>query len=127
MKYILTLILTLLTALPTLAQGVKFTANAPLSVQEGARFNIKFVLENAEASTITTPEATGIQMLAGPQIANGSYTEMSGGRTVHTTSQTFTYTYQANKAGIAKIGRVTVEVGGKKHTSKPISIEILAR
>ena len=127
MKYILTLILSLLTALPTLAQGVKFTANAPLSVQEGARFNIKFVLENAEASTITTPEATGIQMLAGPQIANGSYTEMSNGRTVHTTSQTFTYTYQANKAGIAKIGRVTVEVSGKKYTSKPISIEILAQ
>lgn len=128
MKYILTIILALLTTLQSVSQNVKFTANAPLSVQEGARFNIKFVLENAEASTITTPDATGIQVLAGPQVANGSYTEMSSnGATIHTTSQTFTYTYQANKAGIAKVGVMTADVGSKKYQTQPLSIEVVAK
>ena len=127
MKYIITLLLTIVTSIPALSQAVTFTSAAPLSVEQGVLVRVEFTLVNAKAPKISRPVVTGADLLAGPTVYNGEFNLTLNGRTITTPTQTFTYVYVATKAGTVKVGALTVNANGKNYTSKPLTIEVYAK
>lgn len=126
MKRFLLYIVLLLTASFVRAADVRFEVNAPTIVGVGERFRIEFMLSNAQADKFTPPTFTGLNVLAGPTIATGTEMIIVNGAQSNNTYYTYTYVVQAQKAGKATVSSASVDVGGKKISTKSTVIEIAA-
>ena len=102
------------------ATAQKFTASAPNQVEVGQRFQITWSLD-ANGSSFTAPEITGLRVLGGPnqstsmQYVNGSMTQ----------SITFSYVVLAEKEGEFKIGPAKIKAGGNIITSNELKVKVL--
>ena len=104
---------------------VSFSVNAPRQVIQGNKFNITFVLRNAEGTGFKEPEVDGTTKLFGPTISSSYSSQWINGVSSSSTTQEYTLVYRADKAGKYNIGQAEVSVDGKKYTTKPFTLEIL--
>jgi hypothetical protein len=103
------------------AQQLQATVN-PGKPAVNQPFQVSFQLEGAQASRLQPPDFGRLQVLGGP--STFSNTQIVNGQV----SQSFSYSYtlRAAQPGTYPIGKASVEVGGKKIESQPISVEVVA-
>jgi hypothetical protein len=102
------------------AQNFKVSVSAN-PVTEGERFQIYFILENAQGSNFTPPNFKGFTVLSGP-FPSSNMQWVNG---VMTSSISYSYILQAAEPGKHTIGPATITAGGKKLQTNPIDITIL--
>lgn len=114
------LILLLLTGL-NICQAQDFTASLSQStVALGEQFQLSFTL-NSSGSRFQPPSLPDFHVLSGPnqstsmQFINGNVSQ----------SLTFSYILQAKGEGTFKIGPATIEAGGKKVQSNPLTVKVV--
>lgn len=121
---ILLILTAALTPLVTWA-AVSFTVQAPRQVSQGNKFNVTYVLNNAEGSGFSAPDISGATKLYGPALST-SYSSVSvNGRSSSSSSQEYTMIYKANKVGKYRIGGASIMVNGKRLTTSSFTIEIV--
>jgi len=103
-------------------QPVTFTASTDArQVVVGGYFEISFTLENAQGKDFRPPSFKDFKILSGPSqsISTSSY----NGKW----SRTLTYSYnlQPKKIGKFTVGSASINVAGKKYTTKPIQVEVV--
>lgn len=105
------------------AQGkVQFSARANAKkVVKGGTLEVTFTLENGDGSDFRSPSFKGFEVISGPStMVNKTFIN---GRL----SQSFTYAYRirATKIGQLTIGKATIKVGNKIHSTTPIKIKVV--
>ncbi len=123
-KILFTLILFFIGAGVALSQ-VSFSAHAPRQVIQGNKFNITYVLRNAEGSNFKEPNVQGATKLYGPSLSTSYSSEWVNGKSSSSSSQEYTILYRADKEGTYTIEAATIEADGKRYSTKPITIQIL--
>ena len=107
------------------AQQVSFTVSAPSQVVKGNKFNVEYELHNAEGTNFSNPNFDGFQVLYGPQKGSSSSTEINKGKSTRRYSQWYSYILKATKVGRYTIPSATIEVDGKRYSTKPVVVEVL--
>ena len=104
---------------------VSFTVQAPRQVNEGSKFNVTFVLKNAEGSGFVAPDIPGATKLYGPALSTSYNQTWVNGKSSSSSSQEYTMIYKATRQGRLHVGSASVEVGGKRMSTKPFTIDVL--
>lgn len=108
--------------------AVTFKVNAPTIVGAGEKFRIEFVVNDGQGSGFAEPRFQGVDLQAGPSIASGSSTIMSGGRMTTTARQMYTYVLQVlDGVSVIRVSGAAVTVSGRRYTTAPFTIEVRAR
>lgn len=110
----------------SLHAAVTFVAQAPARVVEGNKFNVTFVLSNAEGSGFTPPEIAGATKIFGPALSTSYSSSWVNGKSSHSSSQEYTMIYKATRTGRLAIGPASIDVNGHRMTTRPISVEVVA-
>jgi hypothetical protein len=120
------LILILLLVLPglLLAQDISFSAQAPKQVYLGQRFQLTFTI-NAEGSNFMSPEITNFDVLNGPMISSGQNIMNINGKLEYSSTSSYTFILEANKAGTFTIPQALITVKGKRYMSNTVTINVL--
>lgn len=118
------LLLTFVAILPVFSQ-VTVKVQSPSEVVEGDRFRIAYVVNTTDLSDFSVGEFQGATVLFGPMQSTSSSFSMVNGKTTSSSSVTFTYTLQADKAGTYKIPVATVVSDGKTYQSPSRTLTIL--
>lgn len=106
--------------------AVSFQVQAPHQVVEGNKFNIAFVLQNAEGQSFTPPEISWAKKLYGPALSTSYSSSWVNGKSSSSSSQEFTMIYKAEKPGKYTVGPASIVVNGNRLTTKSITIEVVA-
>ena len=114
----------LMTHMATVA-AVSFTVQAPRQVNEGSKFNITFVLKNAEGSGFVAPDIPGATKIYGPALSTSYSQSWVNGKSSSSSSQEYTMIYKATRQGRLSVGAASVDVGGRRMTTKPFTIDVL--
>lgn len=109
-----------------LAQNVRFTASSQPSVVVGNPFQLQYQL-NEKGENLRAPAFDGFRHMAGPTVSSSQQMSYVNGRVSKSVSYTYSYVLAAKKAGTYSIPAATVEVKGKKYTSNPVTIRVLAQ
>lgn len=123
------LIFTILFYLPgllVLAQEISFTSQAPKQVYLGQQFQLTFTV-NAEGSNFMSPEITNFDILNGPMVSSGQNIMNINGKLEYSSSMSFTFILEANKAGTFTIPQALITVKGKRYMSNTVSITVLSQ
>ena len=105
--------------------AASFTVKAPRQVIQGGKFSITYELSNASGSAFKSPNVGGCKLLYGPSVSQMSSFSSVNGKNTSSTSESYTMTYRAEKAGKYTIGAASINVGGKTYTTKPFTLEVL--
>lgn len=124
MKHILYIFI-LICASFAASASVSFTVQAPRQVNEGSKFNVTFVLKNAEGSGFVAPEIAGAQKIYGPALSTSYSQSWVNGKSSSSSSQEYTMIYKATKQGRLNVGAASVDVAGQRMTTKPFVIDVL--
>ncbi len=117
--HIVLLILGLFGAHQLLAQRFYASVN-PNPVEQGGRFTVKFVLENASGD-ISTPDLSDFIVIFGPsKSSNFSYYNGKSSRT-----ETVSFVLLAEREGTFTIGSAQANTGSKQLKSDPIKVEVV--
>ncbi|MCQ2287964.1 MAG: BatD family protein [Muribaculaceae bacterium] len=109
------------------AQAVSFTAHAPSKVEEGATFQIEFVLKNGEGQGFAPPSVSWAKLIYGPAVSESfSQSWSSSGGSSSSSSVGYTMTYRATSKGKFTVGPASITVGGKVLKSNSVSIEVIS-
>ena len=123
-RILLLLALIITMGMQAIAQ-VSFTADAPRQVIQGNKFNVKYILRNAEGSNFQEPQVEGAIKLYGPSVSTSSSYQWINGQGSKSSSEEYTILYRAEKAGTYTIPAATIEADGKRYSTKQLTIEIL--
>ena len=105
--------------------AISFSARVPRHVNEGNKFNVTFVLENAQGADFQPPaDPEGTTRLFGPSISHSTSISIVNGQRTDASSVEYTMIYKANRAGRITIGSASVMADGRKMTTKPVTIEV---
>ena len=107
------------------AAEVSFTVDYPRQVVQGNKFRITFALRNAEGTGFKAPEVGGCKLLYGPSKSSSYSQQWVNGVSSSSSSEEYTMVYRADNAGKYTVGAATVSVGGKQHSTRPFTIEVL--
>ena len=105
---------------------VSFTVQAPRQVNEGSKFNVTFVLKNAEGSGFVAPDIPGATKIYGPALSTSYSQSWVNGKSSSSSSQEYTMIYKATRQGRLNVGAASVDVGGKRMSTKPFTIDVLS-
>lgn len=105
------------------AAATTFTAHAPEKVTVGNPFSVVFVLENGSGSGLQVPTPSGLNRLYGPAVSQGYSSVTVNGRTTSSSTEEYTMTYMAKSPGTYHIGAASITVGGRRMTTRPITIK----
>ena len=106
------------------AQDVKFTASATKVVRVGERFNLSYAADQ-DISDLKLPQMEGFTVLGGPYTSSSSSIQIINGQMTKSSSYTYTYTLQANKAGEFIIPPATAKFKRKTCESNAVKIEVV--
>ena len=123
MKRIINIAILLLTVV--VAHATSFTVEAPRQVIEGNKFNVTFVLNNGEGSNFTPPEVSGAKLIYGPSVSHSYSSSWVNGKSSSSSSEEYTMMYKATGTGKCHIGAASIVVGGKRYTTKALTIDVL--
>lgn len=122
---ILFTLLTIYIGIGVVSAQVSFSAHAPRQVVQGNKFDVRFVLRNAEGSNFQEPKVDGATKIYGPALSTSYSQEWVNGKSSSSSSQEYSLLYRADKAGSYTIPVATIEVDGKRYSTKALTIEIL--
>lgn len=119
------LIILFLLAIPGLliAQDISFSAQAPRQVYIGQQFQLTFTI-NAEGSNFMAPEIVNFDVLNGPMISTGQNIMNINGKLEYSSSTSYTFILEANKAGTFTIPQALISVKGKRYMSNSTTITV---
>ena len=106
--------------------AVSFTVQAPRQVVAGNKFNVTFVLKNAEGNNFMAPDIPGAAKIYGPALSTSYSSSWVNGKSSSSSSQEYTMIYKASQPGKLHVGSATVEVNGKVMHTNPFTIEVQA-
>ncbi len=105
---------------------VSFTVDAPSPVNVGDRFRVEFTVDSEpDRDSFEGPNFEGFDVLAGPSTSVGHSIQIINGKQSSSYSCTYTYVLLANEEGRFNIGSASINVDGKRYTTKPLPIEVL--
>ena len=121
------LILLILLVIPglLLAQVISFSAQAPKQVYLGQRFQLTYTLNSSEGQGFMGPEIVNFDILSGPMMSSGTNIMNINGKLEYTSSSSFTFILEANKAGTFTIPQAIISVKGKRYMSNTLTISVL--
>ena len=104
-----------------------FEINTPLIVTAGEMFRVEFVLDTnkPDDGSFTPPSFEGLDILAGPTTSTGFEFQSINGVSSQKKTCTITYVVVAQSAGNITIGPASIEVDGKRYTTKATPIEVV--
>lgn len=106
------------------AQDVKFTASATKVVRVGERFNLSYT-SNQDISDLELPQIDGFTVLGGPYTSSSSSIQIINGQMTKSSTNTYTYTLQANKTGEFIIPPAKAKYKRKTYESNAVKIEVV--
>lgn len=107
--------------------AVTFTAHAPRQVAEGGKFNVTYVLQNAEGQGFSAPDLPWARKLYGPAVSTSySSSWSSSGGSSSSSSQEYNMIYRADKVGRYTVPAASITVNGQRMTTKPLTIEVIS-
>ena len=109
----------------SLMAQVSVRVQAPSEVIEGDRFRISYVVNTSDVEDFKINKFEGLIELYGPSRSTSSSFSMVNGKTTSSSSITFTYTVQADKAGSYHVPVATVVAKGETVQSSSPSITVL--
>lgn len=118
------LLLSFLTISVIYAQ-VTLKVQAPSQAEVGQRIRISYVANTTDLEDFQVSDFQGFNVLYGPSTSRSSSFSMSGGKTTHTSTMTFTYTVVPTTEGTLRIPAASIVVDGKTIKSGTASIEVL--
>ena len=122
---ILTAVMLLVGITAFAAEKVTFETNAPMIVSVGEAFRVEFALNaTPDKGTFAAPNFGDFDVLAGPATSQGSSVQWINGNMTKSVSYTITYVLLPQKSGNFTVGAATIEVDGKRYSSKPTQIEV---
>lgn len=112
----------------SLLSSPSFTIDAPKQVSVNSKFSITYILKDGEASTssLKVPQINGCSLIFGPSVASSQSYQIINGKASSSSQHEYTYYYRADKAGEYTIGAASIVVDGKKMTTQPASLTIVA-
>lgn len=122
MRILYSYILLILFSLTATAQDVKVIA--PDEVDVDTYFQLRYVVENADADNITLPSLSDFTVLSGPNLSSSSSMMINGSKMTQSKKTIFTYLLQPNAKGKFTIPSATLTVNGKKITAKQVKINV---
>ncbi len=108
----------------SIAAEISFHALPVRNVNVGDKFALTFRLNNGQASAPKPPQLKGCTFIFGPATSSRQSYQVVNGHATSSSSIDYTYTYRADKTGKVTVGSVSVNVDGKKYTSRPLSFTI---
>ena len=126
-RLLVSLIIFTSTTLSLLASP-SFTIDAPKQVSVNSKFSITYILKDGEASTssLKVPQINGCSLIFGPSVASSQSYQIINGKASSSSQHEYTYYYRADKEGEYIIGAASIVVDGKKMTTQPASLTIVA-
>lgn len=106
------------------AQDARFTATAPKTVVQGARFQLVYSIDK-EATDLRMPNIPDFQVLMGPSTSTSSQVSIVNGQVSRNVNYSFTYVLKVDKTGTFNIPPATIEVNGKRLESNSLTIEVI--
>ena len=104
------------------AQQVNFTVQlSDQRVVQNGVFDIQFELTNAQGSGFQPPSFSDFKVVGGP--SRGQSTTIING--AMSSSESYSYSLLATKAGRFTIGPATITAGRKKMTTNPVTVEVV--
>lgn len=104
---------------------IRFEVEAPSSVDiNEPYFQIRYRINTAETSQLTSPSFTGFSLLAGPSISTKRQFTSVNGHNSANSSTTFTYTLAPQKKGSLTIPPASIQTGGKTYHSRAVRIQV---
>lgn len=103
-----------------------FKVKAPRVVGAAERFRIEFVITDGHGEGFVAPSFSGLDVLAGPSISNGTYINIVGNKQTSTITQTYTFVVEPI-SGInkAKVSAASVKVDGKTLRTAEFTIDVV--
>ena len=89
---ILLIVFTVLICADVVSAQVSFTAHAPKQVVQGNKFDVKFILRNADGTNFKEPKFEGVTKLYGPATSTSYSMQMINGKTTSNTSCEYSLT-----------------------------------
>lgn len=127
--YILALFSILFSLIVSAAGNVSFSVNVSnRNVRVGDKFHVILVIKNASGgvNNLPKPEIPGSRYTFGPAVAQHKDYSITNGKVSGSSLVEYTFTYVAEKEGKTTVPSVSVNIDGKKYTSRPSAINILA-
>ncbi len=116
----------LLFHLSATAQDVKFSASAPSTVMQDARFQLVYSI-NQEAGDLRVPDLKDFQILMGPTTSERSQVQIINGKVTRDKEISYTYILKPNQKGTFTIPPASIEINGKKYESNPLTVEVVEK
>ena len=105
---------------------VSFTVDAPALTALGQPFRVEFTVDaEPEDNTLQAPDFAGFELIAGPSVSTGHSVQFINGRQTSSYSRSFTYVLIPQSVGTFTIGSASIEVDGKRYTTRPTPIEVI--
>ncbi|MCM1356483.1 MAG: BatD family protein [Staphylococcus sp.] len=123
-RFILSILLVILTAGITIHAEVSFTVKPPSRVYEGQRFPVTFRLTNADGSDLKVSQINGCTLLYGPSVSQSQSYQVVNGKASSTSATEYTYYYKADKAGTFTIPAASIIGDGKRYTTKAVTFTV---
>lgn len=122
---ILTAVMLLVGITAFASESVNFEVNTPMIVSVGEAFRVEFALNaKPDKGTFAAPDFSNFDVLAGPATSQGSSVQWINGNMTKSVSYTITYVLMPQNRGTFTIGSATIEVDGKRYTTKQTQIEV---
>lgn len=109
-----------------LAQEVKVTVSVKKIIETGETFRLSFTV-NANADNFKAPALNNFDVIAGPSVSTQSSFQFINGKATNSVSTIYSYYLRANKPGTFTIGKASVTVNGKQHSSAPTEVEVMGQ
>ena len=109
-----------------MAQGVRFSVDAPKVVSVGEQFQITWTLNAKPSSDITTPAISDFSVLFGPSTSQQQSYSSINGKMTQSFEMSYTYVLQALKTGTFTVGSAKIMVDKQQYLSEPVSIQVIA-
>ena len=122
---ILTTVMLLVGITAFASEKITFDVKAPMIISVGEAFRVEFVLNaKPDKGTFSAPDFSGFDILAGPATSQGSSVQFINGNMTKSVSYTITYVLLPQNKGNFPVGSASIEVDGKRYTTKPTQVEV---
>lgn len=108
------------------AAAQSFTVQVPRQVRQGETFQVRYVLSNANGSSLNVPPINGLKLLNGPEISQSRSVQIINGHMSESSQMVFTMLYRAVATGRFTVPPASISAGGKTLTTRPATIEVVA-
>jgi biopolymer transport protein ExbD len=125
-KYLILLIIFMLTSFVSSANDVSFSVNAPRAVRAGEQFTITYILNKKPGNIKIPNELTDIfDLIGGPNVSQSSSIQVINNKMTRNEEYRYTYYFIAEKKGKYNIGPAIASISGETHRSKAFVIEVV--